>query len=193
MQHQFMNEESPSLLDFQIAFNSKMNAAKFFFDKIKDLNISNLNITNVPDELYYYADATIFEFFAASQMFLQIINIKLGITDKLHKVRWNPEFQNALKNKNEIIFNWWEVFYTSIEFCQIKGMREYISHKGGTLLIFAYDHDQNDKVIAVTIPRFKYNKKNMEVLPTGKSIELLDELVEAANFLNMKFLELGKF
>src|SRR5260221_6279530 len=128
-----MSTELPSLLDFQIAFNSKMNAAKFFFDKIKDLDISNLNITNVPDELYYYTDATIFEFFAASQMFLQIINIKLGITDKLYKVRWNPEFQVALKNKNEAVSNWWEKFYTSIEFCQIKGMREHISHKGGTL------------------------------------------------------------
>ena len=121
-----MNTKLPLVSDLQVAFNSKMNAAKFFFDKIKELNISSLNINNIPDELYYYVDATIFEFFAASQMFLQIINVRLEITDKLRRVSWNQEFQKALKSKNESIFNWWEEFYTSIDFSQIKGMREHI-------------------------------------------------------------------
>lgn len=184
-----MDIEFPSLLESQQAFHSKMNAADFFIKKIKEIYRPDGKVSKIPDKLFYYVDATIFELHAASQTLLQIINVKAKVNERANKVNWSPNFQSQLKQKNQELFDWWEVFNISPEFHVLEAMRQYISHRGGSFLQAEINHDK--KIVLLSIPvRFRYYKGKSELKPTGKSIELIDELISIGSFLKSKYAEL---
>jgi len=186
-----MGIETPTISDLQTAFHSKMNAAGFFVDQIKKHYQPESNIVDIPDELYYYVDAAIFELHSASQMLLQIINVKSGACAQANKVSWNRQFKSLLEQKNKSLCDWWVKIDSSPDYCLLESMRQYLSHRGGNFLTAAI---RDGKIIMLSMPiRFRYVKGKTESKPTGKSIELLDELVSICHFLNAMYYELQKF
>lgn len=63
-----MGIELTTLSESTQAFQSKMKAARFFLDYIQKLYRPEGVLSEIPNELFYYVDATIFEMHAASQM-----------------------------------------------------------------------------------------------------------------------------
>ncbi|GEM_PF-2379665 len=181
-----MNIELPTLSESIHSFNLKMNAAYFFLKKIRGIYAPGGKFSEVPDELFYYVDAVIFELHAASQMFLQIINVKSGVNENAHMVSWNPKFKKNLKENNTKLFSWWEEFNISPEFHILEAMRQYISHRGGSFLQVEVDENENITLLSIPI-RFRYYKGKPELKPTGQSIELIDELNNIALYLNASY------
>lgn len=188
-----MDVEFPSVLESEQNFLSKINAADFFIDQIKNLYEPNAKIPrNIPAELYYYVDATIFELHAASQILLQIVNVKSGVKQRADKVNGGRVYQDLLKKTDNKLFEWWNDFNTSPKFHILEAMRQYISHRGGIFL--QAEINENGDLILLTIPiRFRYYKEKPELKITDESAELVDELTTICLFLNLKYTELQKF
>lgn len=129
-----MDIETSSLPELQQAFHYKLNAAAFFIDQIKKIYRPDGKVSKTPDKLFYYVDAVIFELHAASQILLQIINVKAGVNERANIVNWGSNFKSLLKQKDRNFFDWWKVFNTSPEFHTLEAMRQYISHRGGNFL-----------------------------------------------------------
>src|SRR5258706_13043457 len=125
-----MDIEQSLLEELKLAFHTKMNAASFFLDQVKTIYEPEKDIpVELPNELYYFVDATIFELHAASQMLLQIVNIKGKVNFPSFKVNWNEGFRTQLKKNNQKLFKWWTEFNISTEFHILDGMRQHISHR----------------------------------------------------------------
>ena len=188
-----MSIETPSLEELQEAFHTKMNAAKFFFDQLKKIYSPESNLKEIPNELYYYVDAVIYEFHSASQILLQIVNVKSKLGLPMYKVKWgaNTNFQKVLKENNFKLYEWWKNVNSSSQYSLLESVRQYIAHRGRIILNAA----ERDGVIIVLsfAVRFRYVAGKPESKATGKSIELLDEILFIADFLNEKYTELKKF
>ena len=185
-----MDIEFPSLAESQRDFHSKMKAAQFFLDHIKEIYRPDNKVSTIPDKLFYYVDAVIFELHAASQTLLQMINVKAGLNERADKVNWGSNFKSLLKQKNNDLFAWWEEFNIAPEFHVLESMRQYVSHRGGSFLQAEVTDDK--KIVLLSIPiRFRYYQGKPELKPTGRSIELIAELTSIGSFLNSKYKELG--
>jgi hypothetical protein len=183
-----MNNESEELLNQ--AFNSKMDAAYFFFEKIKEIYMpGESSLKEIPNELFYYLDGVVFELHAASQLLLQIINIKSGLNKPTSLVAWNNRYQKLLKKINQGLYDWWISIDSSPEFNILEAFRQHISHRGGSFVIAATDEKGNIKLLSIPI-RWRFKNGKPYQVPSGKSIELLDELRMIADNLNQRFSEL---
>src|SRR3989344_1720879 len=90
-----MDIEFPSLPESQKAFHSKMKAASFFVERIKEIYKPDSNLPkDPPNELFYYIDAGIFELHAASQILLQIINVKSHVNKGANEVNGGRIYQD---------------------------------------------------------------------------------------------------
>ncbi len=177
------------------AFKTKINAAKFFYKEISKLYTLGQS-KSLPDEFFYHLDGCIFELHAASQMLLQIINIKSGVNEEEFNVSWSPKFKNALKLKCEPMYEFWEKLDASPDFWILEATRQHISHRNSSI-VNCVTEGEDGYIISVALAiRYRY-KKNEEtgkrepkLIPTGRSIELLDELKSIEEFLESKFEEL---
>jgi len=181
---------------FSEAFKTKINAAKFFYKEISKLYTPNKSKLSLPDEFFYYLDGCIFELHAASQMLLQIINIKSGVNEEEYNVSWNPKFKIDLKSKCETMYEFWEKLNESASFWVLEATRQHISHRN-SLIVNCATEGENGPIISVSLAiryRYKKNEKTGKrepmLIPTGRSIELLDELKSIGEFLESKFEEL---
>ena len=103
--------------DLNHAYNSKMNAAHFFLKKIQEIyGPERLHQKSIPDEFFYYLDGVVFELHAASQLLLQIVNLKARVNKPPNRVSWNNSFQIALKKANPCLYAWWCTINASAEF-----------------------------------------------------------------------------
>lgn len=186
-----MGIELTTLSESTQAFQSKMRAARFFFDHIQKLYQPGGVISKIPDELFYYVDAAIFEMHAASQMLLQMINVKSATNIESYRVNWGSNFKKQLRVNDGGLFTWWENFNASPEFHILESMRQYISHRGGSFLQAETSEDGSITLISIPV-RFRYYQNLPQLKSSGKSIELLDELNALMVYLDEQFKDLQK-
>ncbi len=161
-----------------------MNAAHFFYKKIQNIyHPGGSKPSDISDELYYYFDGVIFELHAASQILLQIVNLKSGLNISTNNVSWNKTFQTSLKKKNKNLYDWWRGVNFSPEFHIIESMRQHIAHRGGTFLTSSINGKGYVDVLSIPI-RWRHLKGKTYQIPSGKSIDLLDELMSFAQYMN---------
>jgi hypothetical protein len=174
------------------AFNEKMNAAFFFYNKLCDIWVPGTRINEVPNEIYYYSDAVVFELHAASQQLLQLINLKAQLDLPTHNAAWNAKFKRLLQEARPDLYEWWSKVSVTSEMCVLEGYRQHISHRGSSHLIFAHEGERGP-VIAISIPVRWRSVSGVTVKASGgQSIELFDELKRIADELNQFYETLKK-
>lgn len=118
-----------------------------------------------------------------------MINVKSATNFESYKVNWNSSFKKQLNKNSEELFTWWETFNASPEFHILEGIRQCISHRGGSLLQTEVGEDGNITLISIPV-RFRYYQNVPQLKPTGESIELLDELNALLVYLEKQFNDL---
>ncbi len=177
------------------AFNTKIDAARFFFEKLRSKEFDPRKRTSIQNEFYYFLDACIFELHAASQMMLQIINIQSGLNRAPYQVSWNPSFKKELEQNSRNLFLFWEQIDHSSEFSILEAMRQYIAHRGRSGVSVSVDAQGIISVISIGV-RYRYvidkvdGKRKPKQIITNGSIDIYDELPRVANYLLNKHVEL---
>jgi hypothetical protein len=150
-----MTIEIPSLAESKTNFRYKINAALFFIGEIKQIYIPESTYSkDIPNKLFYFVDGAIFELHAASQILLQIINVKSKINCNANEVNGGRKYQEKLKIINIQLYNWWQSFNNSPEFHTLEAMRQHIAHRGGTFL--PMDLDSNSQTCYVLYVNIVY-------------------------------------
>ena len=167
-----------------VAFNEKMNAAYFFFSKLAEVYVLGRPLPqNLTNELFYYSDAVVFELYAALQQLLQFINIKAGLNLPTQEVA-RGSFFTQLRRIRSDLSSWWTAANSTPEVHVLEAYRQHITHRGGSILVFATEGEEGP-IVAASVPiRWRFSNGQAYQISSGGSIDLADELMRIGERLN---------
>jgi hypothetical protein len=179
------SEESVS-----IAFHGKMDAAYFFFNKFIEIYNPGRPLSHATtNELFYYSDAVIFEFYAALQQLLQLINLKAGLNLPTQDVARGIFFEQLRKARKDLL-DWWNAANATTEVHVLEAYRQHITHRSESILLFATEGEEGP-LIAISIPiRWRFKNGLAYQVQAGESVDIKDELQRIGEKLSNLYQEL---